>query len=175
MKRFTEKRWERNTIPLRKAVCGVDMPTWSIGRPNDLEMFLSGEAADRLAAYEDTGFEPEEVAQMGNALKLQSAMVNEAKRYWLLQDQGRLILLPCKVGDTLYAPTRNIVSEFRVSHFEYGGYQKPSLWVNWYLTKGFTGNFRLDGIGADQIGKTVFLTREEAEAALEAKNGTTDI
>lgn len=68
MKRFTEKRGERNTIPLRKAVCGIDMPKWSIGRPNDLEMFLSGDAADRLAEYEDA------------------------------EEHGRLIILPCKIG-----------------------------------------------------------------------------
>ena len=68
MKRFTEKRGDRNAIPLRKSVCGVDLPRWSIGRPNDLEIFLYGDASDRLTAYEDA------------------------------EEEGRLIILPCKIG-----------------------------------------------------------------------------
>lgn len=87
------------------------------------------------------------------------------------EEQERLVILPCKVGDTLYAPTRSFVSEFRVSQFDYGGYEKPYLWVNWYLTKGITGNFRLDGTNASEIGKTVFLSREEAKAALKGLKG----
>ncbi len=95
-----------------------------------------GEVVVRLAAYEDA------------------------------EEAGLLVHLPCKVGDTVYAPTRNFISEFRVSQFDFGGYDEPYLRVNWYLTKGITGNFRVDGISASEIGKTVFLTREEAEAAL---------
>ena len=102
-----------------------------------------GDAIDKLATYEDA------------------------------EEQGRLVILPCKVGDTIYAPTRSFVSEFRVSQFDFGGYEEPYLWVNWYLTKGITGNFRIDGISASEIGKTVFLTREEAEAAL--KGGQDDV
>ena len=93
-------------------------------------------------------------------------LYDKLKPYADAEEQGRLVILPCKIGDTVYAPTRNFISEFRVSQFDYGGYEKPYLWVNWYLIKGITGNFRIDGIRASDIGKTVFLTREEAEAAL---------
>lgn len=99
-----------------------------------------------------------------------AAALVKLKRYEDAEDHGLLVTLPCKVGDTLYAPTRNFISEFRVSQFDFGGYEKPYLWVNWYLTKGITGNFRIDGIRASEIGKTVFLTREEAEASLERRN-----
>lgn len=95
------------------------------------------DALDKLAAYEDA------------------------------EEQGRLIVLPCKVGSAIYAPTRNFVSEFRVTQFDYCGYEKPYLWVNWYLVKGITGEYRSDGISAVEIGKTVFLSRNEAEMALE--------
>ena len=100
------------------------------------------------------------------------AIYDKLCEYEDAEEQGRLVILPCKVGDTVYAPTRNFVSEFRVSQFDFGGYEEPYLWVNWYLTKGITGNFRLDGIRASEIGKTVFLSSEEAEAALkgESKN-----
>lgn len=99
--------------------------------------------------------------------------VNFIRKYEDAEEQGRLVILPCKVGDTVYAPTRNFISEFRVSQFDFGGYEKPYLWVEWYLTKGITGDFRIDGISATEIGKTVFLTREEAEAAL--KGGQDDV
>lgn len=102
-----------------------------------------------------------------------SAAMEKLQKYEDAEEQGRLVILPCKVGDTVYVPTRNFISEFRVSQFDYGGYEEPYLWVNWYLTKGISGNFRIDGIRASEIGKTVFLTREEAEAALkgESKDG----
>ena len=95
--------------------------------------------------------------------------IDELAAYEDAEEQGLLVRLPCKVGDTLYAPTRNFVSEFRVSQLDFGGYEEPYLWVNWYLTKGITGNFRIDGIKASEIGKTVFLTRAEAEAALKGE------
>jgi len=37
------------------------MPYWKITTAGDLTEYLSGNAADRLAAYEDTGLEPEEI------------------------------------------------------------------------------------------------------------------
>ena len=99
-------------------------------------------------------------------------VIKKLAAYEDAEEQGLLVRLPCKVGDTLYAPVRNIISEFRVSQFDFGGYDEPYLWVNWYLTKGITGNFRIDGIRASEIGNTVFLSREDAEVALkgESKN-----
>lgn len=138
--RLTTKRNGKNVIPMLMAVCGINLPYWRIDRADNLHSYLSGDAADKLAAYEDA------------------------------EEQGLLVRLPCKVGDTVYAPTRNIISEFRVSQFDFGGYEKPYLWVEWYLTKGITGNFRIDGIRASEIGKTVFLSREEAEAALKKED-----
>ena len=52
-KRFTEKRKGKNVIPLRNAVCGFDMPKWSIAKESDIQSFLSGDAVDRLAELED--------------------------------------------------------------------------------------------------------------------------
>lgn len=51
--RYTTKRNDKNVIPLLNAVCGIDMPYWRIDRADDLHSFLSGDAADKLAAYED--------------------------------------------------------------------------------------------------------------------------
>lgn len=112
----------------------------------------------------DLWLEPNEMSYRDNRIA-----IDKLAAYEDAEEQGRLVILPCKVGDTIYAPTRSFVSEFRVSQFDFGGYEEPYLWVNWYLTKGITGNFRIDGISASEIGKTVFLTREEAKAALKGE------
>jgi hypothetical protein len=61
VERLTEVRNGEAVIPLRNAVCGVNMPRWCINNESDIQSFLSGDAADRLAAYEDTGLTPEEI------------------------------------------------------------------------------------------------------------------
>ena len=61
--RLTEKRNSQNAIPLKNAVCGLDMPYWALCHQDSItDMYLAGDAADRLAAYEDTGLTPEEIA-----------------------------------------------------------------------------------------------------------------
>lgn len=86
------------------------------------------------------------------------------KVYEDAEEQGRLIVLPCAVGDMLYAVTRNVISKFSVEHFEI---YDSGVWVSWKVIDGFYGHFRMDGFPASSIGKTVFLSREEAEKALE--------
>lgn len=88
------------------------------------------------------------------------------KEYEDAEEQGRLLKLPCKVGDTVYAITRKVISEFTVEHFDL---YDSEIFVSWRCVKGFTGSFKIDGIPAREIGKTVFLTREEAEKALEGE------
>lgn len=71
------------------------------------------ECMEKLAAYEDTGLEPEEVKQLNasDASKEESSIKyynemrkyrDELKYYKDLEKQGLLIKLPCKVGDTVY-------------------------------------------------------------------------
>ena len=69
MERLTETYNGKNVIPLRNAVCGINLPRWVIEHKNQLEKFLSGEAADRLAAYEDTGLTPEQVKVIAKRAK----------------------------------------------------------------------------------------------------------
>ena len=60
MERLTEKRYGQNVIPLRQN----GKVKWSIcsaGLGDAPTEYLYGEHADRLAAYEDTGLEPEEI------------------------------------------------------------------------------------------------------------------
>lgn len=51
--RLTTKRNGKNVISLLMAVCGINLPYWRIDRADDLHSYLSGDAADKLAAYED--------------------------------------------------------------------------------------------------------------------------
>lgn len=50
---------------------------------------------DRLAAYEDTGLTPEEImADMPDTTAIEAAL----DRYQCAEAEGRLVVLPCKVG-----------------------------------------------------------------------------
>lgn len=134
-------------------------------------------AWSRLAAYEDTGLTPELCAEFARA--------DAEGRYIVMRDaeqegvarlrelakadkDGRMVMLPCKVGDRLYEVTgRKTISvyEVRAIRVELFG-----LFIEWDIVEGFAWQ-SLAGINAGEIGKTVFLTREEAEKVLEAKEG----
>lgn len=118
----------------------------------------------RLAAYEDTGLDPENMSHW--------------KEMFLAECDGRLLILPCKVGDTVY--TRNhrgrivdgkVVSihenlsllgaggfVFTVNYPEYNGTAESGLNPEFLPSRGIYRN--------GDFGETVFLTREEAEAAI---------
>ena len=76
---------------------------------------------------------------------------------------------PCKVGDTVYVvkPYFSYISEYEVRGFHLGEF--PTLSGNKrnpYLVGYFKTSGMLKHIFIKDIGKTVFLTREEAERAL---------
>lgn len=122
------------------------------------------EICERLAAYEDTGLTPGEVKSMQEEhfsglemAKLHSALM-ELKKYQEADKDGRLVVLPCKVGDTLFRVFAGEILEHKVSNIRYLAIQ---------------GRWDIDTIPfcsyvESSIGKTIFLTREEAEKALEA-------
>lgn len=97
--RLTEIRNGKPVIPLRNAVYGTDMPYWAIELNGELEKFLSGDAVERLAAYEDTGLAPENVAALNGNLGALSDMYyaaeRELSRYKQAERDGRLVVLPC--------------------------------------------------------------------------------
>lgn len=129
----------------------------------------SGEAANRLAAYEETGLSPQACAEAREAGKVLSSCDISFRRLAELltaDKDGRLEVLPCKVGDTLYEVTgRKTISEYRVKAIRV---ELFCVFIEWKIEKGFVWQ-SLAGITPNEIGKTVFLTREEAEKALEGK------
>lgn len=115
----------------------------SVSQPTDLKW---AEALDRLAAYEDAG-------PIDRLMELAEA-----------DKDGRLVVLPCKVGDRLYEVTgRKTISVYKVKAIRV---ELFSLFIEWDIVEGFVWQ-SLAGVSAGEIGKTVFLTREEAENALE--------
>lgn len=106
---------------------------------------------------------------INNALKsrlLTDEAVDKWEEYKQLEEQGRLIKLPCKVGDTVYVPTRDFISELRIAHITIS---KNNTFFHWMLNAGIYPN--LDGFSVDKIGKTVFFTKSEAEAKLKELRG----
>lgn len=85
-----------------------------------------------------------------------------------MEEQGKLIELPCKPGDVLYKPTRGFVSEYRINFIEISICM--NLFFHTNLEKGI--NDTGETFRKDDIGKTIFLTEQEAKEALEGmKNG----
>lgn len=118
------------------------------------------EVCDRLAAYEDTGLEPEDFKSAFTEdalLKLIGQFLGVAPdRLRELAQADRLL------GKKAYEPNkRGFVSTYEVIsvHISY-----CSVLVGWNLIDGIYSN--LNGFEISALGKSVFLTREEAEAAL---------
>ena len=62
---------------------------------------------ERLAAYEDTGLEPEEIKQMCALARLNSNIFdndfgNHIAELIVAEQDGRCVVLPCKTGDICY-------------------------------------------------------------------------
>lgn len=149
---------------------------------------------DVLQSYEDTGLTTEEVKDMAENAETRLLTWFEAKYGFPIgklmdlceaKQQGRLVTLPCKVGDTVYAvkfATHEETEDGDLIPIAGGG-----KWVIWpvrvsiidycnYLTKsaqGYVLGSTKNGSGAtfelEDFGKTIFLTRAEAEAALAEK------
>ena len=131
--------------------------------------YCIGPMVDRLAAYEDTGLDPEQVIELKSFTK---GGIHKVDDGWkpvqdLLQAEqtGRLVVLPCKVGDTVWVVFSNGLRPYVVDRL----YVMADIKVMVRMRHMLTETLRISG---DEFGKTVFLTREEAEAAL--KGGESD-
>lgn len=110
---------------------------------------------ERLAAYEDTERTPEEITAMQHTLDEYHKVADPLLR---AQAGGRLVVQPCKVGDKLYRVFYGEIFEHRVGSMKYFAIQG-----RWDIE-----TYPFCSYVESSIGKTIFLTREEAEAALEA-------
>ena len=81
------------------------------------------------------------------------------------EKDGRVVVLPCKVGDTVWAilDGAKYARECKVDFVNIGSFGTTIVFV---VKDGLREQY---GVTAAAFGKTVFLTRKEAEKALEAK------
>ena len=70
-------------------------------------------AWSRLAAYEDKELEPEEITAMQHTLDEYHKVADPLLR---AQADGRLVVLPCKVGDTLWVTSNPWTGKLLKSH-----------------------------------------------------------
>lgn len=107
--------------------------------------------AERLAAYED--MDSKRLRELAEADK-----------------GGRVIILPCKVGNTVYTNNRVLGTDGTVYDDvcarKIKGYGGNALNEVWLIASGEYCDF---SIFPSEFGKTVFLTREEAERAVEGR------
>ena len=115
-----------------------------------------------LLSYEEMPNHPREVFE--TAIEA----LEKVEEYKDLEEQGLLLRLPCKVGDTLYHILTCTTAE------NFGG-----KYIDWFIVTHLTVNITKEmiimgrdasnrewGTNSRGIGKTVFLTKEEAEQKL---------
>lgn len=95
---------------------------------------------ERLKEYEETGIVPDD---MGHWMD-----------WFRAECEGRMVVLPCKAGDHVWVDGREAVVE------NFFGYETER-----YLHAQFYDNMQYIDIPFTEIGKTVFLTNEEADHA----------
>ena len=94
-------------------------------------------------------------------------MVRELGEYEDLEEQGLLLRLPVKIGDTVYTSIHSSGWYFREKDKPYEaeivfiGINASEPFMNIEYKKGYMLSFKLS-----EIGERIFLTKEEAEAKL---------
>lgn len=124
-------------------------------------LYCRNRLLDRLVGYEDTGLTPEQIKELAHDT---TGPLHRKISEWIdAEAAGRIVVPPCKVGDRLYEVTgRKTISVYKVRAIRV---ELFGLFIEWDIVEGFVWQ-SLAGINAEEIGKTVFLTREEAEEAL---------
>ena len=155
MKRLTSKTW-RNLDPWE--CCGQDnyckRGCHEEGGCNN--GCIVPRLYSRLARYEDLGLLPEEINEL---LHSTAGPLHRKLGLWIDADKtSNLRVLPCKPGDMVWricGPRgKKHIAQRRVESIEYT--VSGEIWIH--------------STACDVFGKTVFLTREEAEAALKGEN-----
>lgn len=157
MERLTEKHYLGTDHYMKcSGNCNVDMDC--------IDCPSFDRLVERLAAYEDTGLTPEEVSALIKDWSDLCTTIGECGGIDRLREldeadkNGRVVVRPCKIGDVLYRASPSGVVVHRVANMVY-----RELTSRWYIDT--IPNLPY---ASEELGKTTFLTREEAEKALEA-------
>lgn len=154
----------------------INGPT-SNGFGKDIFRKMARDLYGRLKAYEDIGLTPEEI----KAPFTEDTMINLAAQALGVEPDrlrelaeadkdGRVVVLPCKVGQRVFAlmDTDKHISECEIKRIGMGNE------IGFIGLEPIGARGREYGVALNGFGKTVFLTREEAEKALEERKGKKD-
>lgn len=165
MRRMIKEKHVDEKVPERWSEFSEMMAEWLMDEPESETGMLAlvyaaawgfAEIRERLKRYEDTGAMPDVLEEL-----LEGLTRIEKLGGWDLVDrwvkaaaEGRLVELPCKVGDIVYGADADPAIPLHVIEHAV------------YLESAEGGDFEV----LSNFGKTVFLTREEAEAALKGED-----
>ena len=95
-------------------------------------------------------------------------VLNKLADYEDAEEQGLLLRRPCKVGDNLYEPRYSYVNEYKVIGIIY-----DIVTDKWKYELAYQNGVEWHTVicGFDFVGKSVFLTKEEAESRLAEMKG----
>lgn len=162
------------------------------------------EVWERLKAYEDSGCEPEEVLPKDKACEIALNLMRLAGleslcSYDHLRElaeadkEGRVVVLPCKVTDKLYVVGKKQIVGCDIAETYLNDDGTIEYLVNFECAEDCTGcpfdswaresvsdeyycggEYGDGSVSSKDFGKTVFLSREEAEKALQEMEGKKD-
>ena len=127
---------------------------------------------ERLKAYEDAGLSPQACAQcreIEEGLSSTDYSISRMLELMNADKDGRVVVLPCKVGDTVFARLDNkskYVCECKVKQIVVGN-------MGFVTFAPIGAPEREYDVSLRGFGKTVFLSREEAEKALAEREDET--
>ena len=160
MERLTEKHYLAEDHYMKCSEdCNVDMDC--------VDCTAFDKLIERLAAYEDTGLYPESVealklSMMGKAIseitEFDGLPIDRLRELAEADKDGRVVVLPCKVGDTVWFKT------YKNNARDCIGVQ-PHEVTRISASIIVPGEIVDIGIPVDQIGVRVFLSETEAVAA----------
>ena len=129
--------------------------------------------AERLTGFDccftrcmEPGADKQEIREDCSLYKvcLERQIFEKLQHYEDLDEQGRLITLPCAVGDTVYLFSYDTIHPFTVNGFEINEYEVE--FKGSYCGEEKNLEHWAIRLPVSRIGKTVFLTKEEAEVVL---------
>lgn len=94
-----------------------------------------------------------------------AAIFERLAHYEDLEEQGRILISPCKVGDTVWVVNSLWVSEYTVTSVYWDGVFFQFKAEN----KTYAEDCRYFSFFDERIGKTVFLAKEDAENFLDRR------
>lgn len=93
--------------------------------------------------------------------------LNHIDKLLEVEDQGLLLKLPCKIGDTVWFVGNEYINDYQIRRFIVDDTEIDAIQV----AKAIGGKEYWNSFAICDFGRTVFLTEQEAQSALEKMKG----